>query len=169
VKDDGARIEFDLILDGTRDDVSGRWTLTASASDDCSATLPQELRTRRYTAVIAQDRARLDVALEGATFVTADGSGRPTFDGFVDRDGVTFRITRATIDDSGVIQVLWKVLEQLTPTSFVAVGGYVEGRVSSTGISGTMDGEFVMVSKVGNQYQKGATCAALNHRIVLTR
>jgi hypothetical protein len=164
-----SRLDFDLILIGPRDDVSGRWTVTATASDDCSAILPQELRTRRYTAVIAQEGSQLAVALEGATFVTADGSGRPTFDGFVDRDGVTLRMTGATIDDSGVIQVLWKVLEQLTPSSLVAVGGYVEARVSSSGISGTMDGEFVMVDRSNGIFRKGATCAALNQRIVLTR
>ena len=164
-----SNIEFDLISNTPRDDVSGRWTLTATASDECSAVLPPELRTRRYSAIITQNQALLDVVLEGATFVTASGSGRPTFDGHVDRDGVTFRITRATIDEYGTIQVLWKVLEQLSPTSFVAVGGYVDGRVSPAGISAMMDGEFAMVSKVGANYVKGVSCLASTHRVVLTR
>ena len=54
-------------------DVQGTYSLTLRSAADCPATgeqaLPSHLRTRKYTATVAQAASRLEVTLSGTTFI----------------------------------------------------------------------------------------------------
>ena len=86
-----------LTLLRPRPDMSGTYTLTIAASDECGFdTVPAELRMRRYTAVVAQRGNRLEVQLEGAAFaVSASGKGSG-FSGWIEPDRLVFLSARST-------------------------------------------------------------------------
>ena len=67
-----------LVPARTRIDFSGRWLLTISASA-CQTTrfgpLPEEAKTRRYSAAVTQDGPHLRLTLADAEFVIVGGRG----------------------------------------------------------------------------------------------
>jgi hypothetical protein len=76
--------DLGLPLAASRADISGVYTLTLRAADECAhfsdsngmpQSLPEVARLRRYTAGITQDGPALRVQLSGATFATPAQSG----------------------------------------------------------------------------------------------
>ncbi len=84
-----------------RPDYRGTYTLTLTASSDCTGfrNLPEEARRREYIATVSHDGARIAVSLSGADFLTANGRGNG-FDGrLLTYERVDFKISDASWDD----------------------------------------------------------------------
>jgi hypothetical protein len=157
-------LDFDLVLSRPRADVSGRYTLTVTAADSC-ASLPEEARVRRYTAVVTQNGPRVSVTLEGAKFLTDRSRTRNSFNGVIEPSRVTFQLAESyyyyyyyTYPD---------VFEELTPTEYLSIGGLATTTAGATGLSGTLDGVISILQYPQMRMQSG--CRASGHRFVFTR
>lgn len=183
----GQQINFDLTPLIPRADLSGTYTLTISAATDCSGRpLPEDVSSQRYTAVVTQDLARFTVTLAGANFARDD---RRTYNGF-----------QGVIEPSRIWLQLWgedffeedplndslpdpnapfpDVSVQLTPSTFLFVGGLAVATSSPAGISGTLNGVIQTARWVGigeprgailSNWQRLAACRSTGHEFVLSR
>ena len=101
-------LDIDLPLLVPRVDVSGSYTLTVTAADDCALGrgehhVTEEARERRYAALVTQNGPKLSVELSGAVFVAPMPTdsripgtvepGRVVFDLFWWGTGITVRPT----------------------------------------------------------------------------
>ena len=137
--------------------ISGTYTLTLSASSGCRLELPEDLRTRTYTATIAQGGGSLTVMLlsifppwSNRTFGTDN-----RFTGlFGENNRVAFQLQFEE----------WLVGEQLG--DFYAYGA-MAATISPSGLSGSWDG--FMMATVTNENNRRVTCTAPDHGVVFLR
>jgi hypothetical protein len=119
--------------------------VTVDASEICE--LPQDVRTRRYTAAIRQDGARLNVTLSGATFRPCYAKG-PVADHFDARiswgSTVIFELGR---DDETCERDVW---ERISDTSYLRLTG--GGSMTTTGrtMSGIWLGDISLLAEPVN-------------------
>jgi len=151
-----------LTLSQPRSTVSGAYTLTVTA--DCrigSGSLAPELRERKYTAAIAQSGSDLTVTLSGATFQVGNQRGN-TFKGRVDSTRASFLLSFSPYN-------YWPpdVFELLSDQTVLSVGGNAITTVSSTSLSGTLDGWFTRRTGLFGNWLEG--CYSANHGFTLTR
>jgi len=158
-------------------DVSGAYRLTMTASSICRSSyygqspLSPEARTRTYDAVLTQDSARVRVELSGADFVPFPGdpqtySGR-AFSGQVSGRTITFNISGDP--ETG----LFDLLERLTPTTYLSVGGKLVATIRPSTIEGDLDGLFTEYDAPKGMYDISAAlkgnCDAKAHHFVFER
>jgi hypothetical protein len=160
------RLDFDLILSRPRDQVAGTYTLTVAAAAECRVSLPEEAGTRKYTAVLRQDGPRLTATLEGATFALVTGRPLNSFAGAVEPNRVVFHLN----EFYEYYNYLPDVLEQLTTPTFLAISGSAVTTITSSGLTGTLDGpiETLQLTSSG-RYQRIAACDSPAHQFVLSR
>jgi hypothetical protein len=164
--------DIPLPLLARRADVSGTYTLTVTASDECGVGLgrghvSEEARTRTYTADVRQDGAQLRMTLSGATFQDRSGrlGGNPESDifGRVEPGRVTFFFPWGDGNESPYL------MERLPSSRFLFVAGDVAIAGSANRLAGTLSGQF-SVYETGNAFQPAiAWCYTTSHQFVLSR
>jgi hypothetical protein len=156
--------DFDLEPLRPREVIAGSYTLTIAAADECRAALPEEARTRNYTAVLTQTGAFLAGTLEGASFYVDSYGTLNRFSGTVQANQVTFRLA----PPFDYIFYLPDVLERLTtPTStYLALVGDVVTTESSGRRSGALKG---VIETMDERFRRLVSCRSSNHRFVLSR
>ena len=168
------RYDVWLTLSRPRLELSGNYTLTIAAADDCGVGLgerhlPEEARLRTYQAAVRQDASRLQVTLTGATFLAWSGVGGSSNGDVVGR-----------VEPSGVMLYFpWTsdneppVLEQLPTSRYLLVSGDVVAAGSANRFTGTLSGQIWMFEKIfetGNVLETAiASCWSRRHQFVLSR
>ena len=168
---DHAIVNAQLRLVTPRRDLSGIYTLTVAAADDCRLDLSEQLRVRNYTAAVTMTGNQLDVRLEGAMFAVSKSGRGSGFRGLSEPNGILFTLTAYNADGYFYYNVNYgDMVEQLTDTSFLIVSGRVTAVESASGFGGTLDGAMTVYSGVLSYYPKVAMeCKSSNHRITFRR
>jgi hypothetical protein len=167
-------LDIGLTLAHPRPELAGTYALTLTAGADCSSALPGEARSRHYTALLAQTGARVEVTLQGGTFLKVGYDTQNRFWGDIQPAApgrVMFRLKDFSYDD------IWypyyaNVIEQLTPTTFFVPVGSVNASVTPTGLSGVFAGFMEIrghASAPGQQFRTIASCHSTAHQFVLAR
>ena len=124
--------------------LAGTYTLTVTAG--CRNTvgaLPDAAKTRSYIATVTQAYRTLTVALAGADFILADGRGNG-FIGLVEaNERISFEIgSVGTTYYYNNVCYRCDLVERLTPTSALVIGGSVAATSEPSAISGILFGAF---------------------------
>ena len=156
-------IDIDLVLSRSRADVSGTYALTITAADTCS-TLPDDVRSRRFTASIAQNGAGLTVTLSGPEFATLNGRTLNQFKGFLEAERAVFRTT-------GTYNFYYSyygpdVLEFLSTNRYFGWEGTATTPVSRDVLAGTLNGTLGTYS---GPFRSTLRCQSAQHRFELSR
>jgi len=160
-------VDFPMQLTNQRIPIGGTYVLELTAAPNCS-TLPAEVRSRRYTAVVTQTGPRLTVTLSGGNFTTQQGRVLNTFSGEADPFGVQFEMGGGFYYYYYYYFGLYnpQIAEQLSPTTQFAVGGSVRASVSGSRISGTLAG---MMGTYDNNFRKIAACSSGSHQFLMSK
>ena len=159
--------------------MAGTYTLTFVADSSCTQ-IPDDLRTRTYTATMTpspyrSDHTLFDVTLSGASFYAGTNIGNyNSFDVGVAGDVVALSVYNGLDEGEGIV-------EQLGPTTYLEFAGSASGSVGASDVSTIsvpFDGRFqYCVAKFAQSslyrcYFNAATlaeCRSKNHRLILTR
>ncbi len=154
-------IDIDLRLERSRADVSGRYTLTITAADECSA-LPADARTRTYTATIQQTGPVLRVKLTDQAATGA--STRDEFTGVLEAQRAVFQMR-----PSGFYYYYYLpfVIEVIPPGVYYGLDGVATTSISADDLSGTVDGAITTYANPG--LRELSTCRSANHRLQFRR
>jgi hypothetical protein len=171
VGDANAIHDIEMAPERERTNLSGTYSLTVSAgpcTGSQSSSLPDEARSRTYTAVVEQEGAPLTVSLSGAEFIITSGRG-DHFAGSVDPlDNVTFGI-----GDSyyyGYYPDLFDLVERFTSTSALLVNGIVTAKATSSDISGNLNGLFLIANATSGPFRPySAKCYSSAHEFRMQR
>ena len=167
--DDHAILNAQLRLVNARRDLSGAYTLTIAAADDCRLALPEELRVRNYRALLTLTGNQLDVRLEGSTFALAANGQGDKFRGRAEATDLLFFMS--AYDPNGYFYYKFNygdVVEQLTDSSFLVVSG--RATVNEASMSGVLDGAMTVLSGTLKYYPTTtAICRSTAHRFTLRR
>jgi hypothetical protein len=155
-------LDFDLASVGPRQSVDGAWQLTITAADACIA-LPQDVRMRKYTAILTQSGASIAGTLEGADFFADSGGRLNQFSGVAQPDGVRFRFA-PPFDYIFYLPPVFEVLRSSPPTYFAIIGDVV-ATPTGDGYAGALDGSL----QIWSGFMRSTTCLARNHGFVLSR
>lgn len=158
-----ATADFDLRLVAPRPEISGTYTLRISAANHCDS-LPDDVRTRTYTALLDQTGAGVTTTLSGPTFLMGGGRVLNRFYGMVEPARVTFRVTAPS--EPYYFGDYPSVLEPLTASTSYSFSGSVQATVSGSRISGTLDGD---VGVYGFFWGPITLCRSSSHQFVLSR
>jgi len=165
---DHQSIDFVMEFTGQREDLTGPYTLTITASPACRDALPDVARSRSYGALLVMPESpSILVTLRGADFdVNSYGDGNRFF-GRVEADGqVTFDLYP---NDLGYPWGWYfpDLVELIGPQRLV-IGGVARTRVSADGarVSGTLEGDISIWSTLSI---RTALCQAHDHEFVLSR
>ena len=150
-----------------RADLSGTYILTITAAVECRSTLPEEARTRTYTAIVRQAGSRLAVTLQGASFFVSPlpvDRTKNTFVGAFEADRPTFVLNDFSDNDYA------DIIEQLTPSLFFVPSGTVVATLSTAGISGRLNGHIGAWQPAGDSgFGRIAGCRSSDHQFLLGR
>ena len=142
-------------------DLHGTWHLTLGASATCQ--LPDEAKTRKYTAAIEQDNARLTIHLSDAQFLSNRTTENWIF-GRVYGNDVTLTVGKA---DDSCFYYGECLVEQLASGSTLTLDGTAAGSVSGNVLATLLAGTItVSASPSGTA---GAACTAPDHHLTFTR
>jgi hypothetical protein len=161
---DHRTVDFELVAERQRTDVSGSYRLTIAGAG-CSAPLSE---ARSYDATISQQGSQLTAVLTGADFIVERGRGN-RFTGTIDGgDRITF-----TIGDGSFYYFydgLFDLIERISAINAVIVDGIATATPSSTGISGTLAGYFLLTRGVAEPFTNlQARCYNFTHRFEMVR
>ena len=134
--------DFQITAERERADLRGLYRLTLHRAPCPDTPVPD---TRSYDATVTQDGPRLTVALSGADFIVSRGRGN-AFSGFIDAGN---RVTFAIGDPSDEYHYgPYDFVERIDDARALIVNGPVTAELSSTGISGTLRGAFLLSASV---------------------
>jgi hypothetical protein len=167
VADHHAVQDVALPLLAPRVTVSGIYTLTIAAADQCGLGLgdgqvPEEARLRTYGATVRQEGPQLWVTLIPASGAPM-AAGHQGFRGRAEPGGASFYLRW----DDGYEP---EVAEQLTTSRFLIVDGTVTATGSANRLAGTLSGTFWI--RDGEHYYSNdpiARCSSESHQFVLSR
>jgi Big-like domain-containing protein/carboxypeptidase family protein len=144
-------------------DLHGSWNLTFSASSSCQ--LPDEAMTRRYTAAIDQDNARLTIRLSDAQFGSVRSSPENWIFGRVAGNNVT--LTLAKTGDDGCFYYGACLVELLADGTYLTLDGSAAGSLNGSVLATMLAGAINLIKATGGP--PIATCAAADHHLTFTR
>jgi hypothetical protein len=166
---DHAILNAQLRLVNARRDLSGAYTLTIVAVDECRLELPEEVRVRNYRALVTLTGNQLDVRLEGSTFALASSGQGDGFHGRAEAAEIFFFLT--AYEPYGYFYYKFNygdVVEQLTDSTFLVVSG--QASVNESSMSGVLGGAMTLLSGTMKYFPKTtATCRSTAHRFTLRR
>lgn len=166
-------LDVELAPSRPRPDLSGPYTLTITTSGACSDALPEEHRSRTYTAVVTQSGPEVQVKLEGADFVV-DREGRGNrFTGTLDAQSerVTFFLRfLAEYYYPNFIDLHPDVVERITGSRHLVISGSVTTPVSSTRLAAPLNGSVEIIESANLQrFTRIAGCKSSEHEFRLAR
>jgi hypothetical protein len=166
VVNDHRTIDFNLQLAHDRADIAGTYTLTITAADPCAASLPEQVRTRVFTASIQQAGPSLNVVLSGSQFAIASGQARDRFSGVLEAEQAIFRFGSSS---SFYYYYFYSpdVIEVVAPNLYYGFSGVATAAVSSREISGTMNGSISTFTSIFGR--PASTCFSGTHRFKFSR
>jgi hypothetical protein len=134
-------------------DIGGSYTLTLSASSRCRQELPEVVRTRTYTATIAQVDGSLTLTAHGPVPYSG-GNGKGVF-------GEANEV---------LLEIALEEWFPPAPAGGYAAGGRMTIRISAGGLAGFLDGDTkAIVSNEGDRGTGWVTCTAPDHAVVFSR
>ena len=150
----------------TRVRVSGNYTLTITAADECGVglgegRLPEEAaRPGTYGAAVQQTGSQLEIKVSSPTTLYG------VFYGKVEPGRVLFDL--AWYDDSGSPDP--SIIEQLPSSNFLAARGKATTTGSADRLTGTLDGD-LWIFATADQWGRReiASCSSKSHQFVLSR
>ena len=168
---DHRAVNFEMIPEQQRPDLPGSYTLTIVRTHACLSGTGAPPETRSYAATVAQDGAQLTVTLSGADFIVTGGRGN-AFTGVLDGGN---RVTFAIGDPIYYYEYYnfghYDLVERMSNTSNLLISGKVTAGLSSRGISGTLNGAFMVtqaaVPPATTRIQ--ASCYGTAHRFEMVR
>jgi len=171
---DHQALNVDLQIDGQLPDVSGSYTLTIAAADTCSNALPEEAMSRTYSAIIKQVGPEVRIEFGGARFATV--YPRWTADGVdfarVWPDNVQFELwgVGCDLDYYGFCPPPG-LMEELAPSRFYLPSGFVAVSISSTVLSGALDGEIGIYSRsaLNDPFRAEVSCSSSRHQVTFSK
>jgi hypothetical protein len=126
-----------------RPDYRGSYTLTLTASSDCTGfrNLPEEARRREYIATVSHEGARIAVSLSGADFLTANGRGNGFVGQLVTYERVDFKISDAYWDEyyGTFVPRAFDIAERVGDST-VVFEGFGSAQITDSRFSGSFDG-----------------------------
>jgi hypothetical protein len=155
---------FDLQItaEHERADLRGHYRLTLYRGPCASTPVPD---IRSYDASVTQHGPRLTVVLSGADFIVTRGRGN-AFSGFIDGGN---RVTFAIGDPSDEYHYgPYDLVERIDDARALIVSGSVTADLSSTGISGTLRGAFLLSATV-EPFVRIHACYGTAHRFEMVR
>ena len=155
------KLDFVLELAAPHSQIAGLWQLTLAASSGCSSFLPQEARERKYAVTISQDGR--DVKIEFLGQPPLPDGGNAVLYGRVTGDALRVEFSY----DHHYYG--YTFLEKLGENAYFTVIGAGVGTVDTVAASGTITGEFVVLSGSTASAQVVAKCEAPDHRFRLTK
>ena len=166
---DHQTLDVDLPIAAPLPDVSGSWVLTITAADTCSTVLPEEAMSRKYSAMIRQVGPDVRIELGGARFArvhgwTADGVDHAT----VWPDNLQFGLGGC---DPSYYGCWLDVMEELAPSRFYLPTGFVVVSISSTVLSGRLEGEIGIYSRsaADDPFRGEVSCRSSRHQVTFTK
>jgi hypothetical protein len=158
--------------------LTGNFRVTLTPSPSCT-TLPAEVGTRQYTAVITQNGPALTIVLGGAEFATVSGRPNNQFTGRARSNAVELAV--GSYDYYYYYSILG-FAERLLPapvgqwgfnaSRYLTVIGAAQGSASTSSFSATMNGTVSVVDAptgwTGRQTTI-ASCRAANHQLTFVR
>ena len=142
--------------------VAGTYSVILTISPSCSI-VPDDQKTRTYTATIAQDMARVTVQLGDAKFVAESGREKNSFNGTVFGSTVTFDWGDGSF--YYYYYNLYHVQEILPGGQILGIWGKLVAPAAPT-ISGNLVGGFSFRAGTGG---RTSTCSATDNTVVFTR
>jgi hypothetical protein len=148
-----------------RAEVSGNYTLTVRAADECrpgvgEGHLPEEARVRTYQAEVRQDGPRLEMTLSGATLRSRPILGR------VEPGRVVFDLGDVMDESDTDVRL---ILDKLATSGFLAIGGVASVTGSADRFSGALGGIFQVFDTESIWSRSIAWCSSERHQFVLSR
>jgi len=165
---------FDVNLPwiGSRPDVSGTYSLTVTASDECGTglgegALPDEARVRRYAARVGQRGPYVEVTLSGGTLPSSGAR----INGEFGPDGRVVFNLRWLYDSWDIGGYYPELGEQLSNSTYLAVIGRVEAAVSQGRVAGRLEGSLEVLTSFYHPVRPTptASCTSGNHQFALAR
>jgi hypothetical protein len=174
VWDHGQSPPVRLALARPRAEIAGTYSLTITADASCSNGLPDEAKSRTYTAVLTQAGPQVEVRLAGGTFLISRDGGGNRFVGRVEPTQFVFTLRQfdAYYYNYYGGPYYADVAEQLTDMRYLAISGTVSAFGASGSLSGTLDGAFELYAMDlrSRQFQNPTLrCRSGAHRFQLTR
>jgi len=170
---------FELVPSDGRRAVAGTYTLQIAAAAACAQQLPENLRSRTYTAAVSQTGALLSVVLSGADM---GGAWKPgdTLGGSVEPTVVRFAPARYSGEDRASTFRPPSIMEVISSseddTTYFTFFGSVVATPDGNGYSGTLDGSLEVITVPGagepwwySAFQRQASCRSAAHQFILTR
>ena len=170
---------FELVPSDGRRAVAGTYTLQIAAAAACAQQLPENLRSRTYTAAVSQTGALLSVVLSGADM---GGAWKPgdTLGGSVEPAAVRFAPARYSGEDRASTFRPPSIMEVISSseddTTYFTFFGSVVATPDGNGYSGTLDGSLEVITVPGagepwwySAFQRQASCRSAAHQFILTR
>ena len=156
------QVDFELSPSAPIEQVAGIYTFTIAASSRCSSTLPEEARSRTYTATVTSEGRALAVVLSGATFLASNSRFAGRLDPgrlFFDLGSYGYGFYYSYFPSGSY------VIELLTANRLRIVGT-LNGRVSGNTISGNLSGAIQVITAQGAAV---ASCFGGDHQFSFVR
>ncbi|MBA2301056.1 MAG: carboxypeptidase regulatory-like domain-containing protein [Acidobacteria bacterium] len=134
--------DFDLSLVRPREDLSEVYALTIIAAGSCRDALPEEIRTRSYTAHLTQDGPFVEARLSGAMFAVSRAGRGDHFRGRFEQDGVSFSLSPHIYKYYGYEQYPDVAEKLLSGAGYFVLDGLVVVTGTHARLSGTLSGSF---------------------------
>src|SRR5262245_43822514 len=155
--------------------ISGVYDLTFTASPACT-NLPNELKTRKYTATITQYSppdvfGNVRVTLSDSTFAGPQGycALGDRFWGTIANDAARFEIETNSVPPCEDWGGLPAIIEWIAPGSYFGIKGNAQGSMAEGTISGRLEGSFQLHGRNDFFGPPIAACPASDHTFVMRR
>ena len=158
---------LEMVLSDQRPDIAGRYTATFTAATECSS-LPAEARVRRYPATVTQGGPSVQVILDGDRFFMSGPRRHNQFTGTVEARLARLLIRKDVDYYYGTMPSTTDVFDRLTDGTFFGVHGMVEMTISTTELSGALNGTFGIYG-AGPLPRPISECASSGHQLTLVR
>lgn len=132
----------ELALERPRAEVAGSYLLTITAAAGCRDKFSEDLRSRRYGVTLTQTGALLEARLSGATFATSRAGRGDHFQGRVEPDGLSFRLTSHVYQYYGYAQYPDLAERVTNPTGFLIIDGAAHLRQEGSRFEGRLQGAY---------------------------
>jgi len=132
----------ELSLDRPRAEVAGSYVLTISAAPGCRDKFSEDLRSRRYGVTLTQTGALLEARLSGANFAVSRAGRGDHFQGRVEPDGLSFRLTSHVYQYYGYAQYPDLAERITTPIGFMIIDGTARLQGDGSRFEGRLQGAY---------------------------